>query len=185
MNSAQANANSTNSRLVILSPFKSTNRQIAAPQDYGWLYGSLRQAQGSGFQKKVSPCLPGLSDHPITRSPDHPIFYVLGLAFSLTCPFCISTEYSTTLQPYSFFSCSVFWRTNFLKDSRLEEFFSPVVWRASARALNKASTLLGSESTSEQATLNGPCPALGWCRRARSASCCCSSRRPWIPSMAS
>jgi hypothetical protein len=59
---------------------------------------------------------------------------VFGLAFSLAWPFCNSTVYSTALQPYSFCSCAVFCFTNFLNESRLAAFFSPVFWRASVSA---------------------------------------------------
>src|SRR5438270_8509431 len=77
-----------------------------------------------------------------------------GLAFSFACPPCISTVYSTALQPYFLRSCAVFCLTNFLNESRLAALLSPVLLRASVSAWNNDSTCFGSES-SDNDMLNG------------------------------
>src|ERR1700704_6222727 len=77
-------------------------------------------------------------------------YYVFGLAFSLACPFCNSTVYSTALHPYSFCSCAVFCFTNFLNESRLAGLFSPAFLRASVSAWKSDSTCFWSELASEK-----------------------------------
>src|SRR5271166_462521 len=61
--------------------------------------------------------------------------YVLAFALSLTCPPCISTEYTTVSQPCFLRSSLVFFLTNAANESRSPETFSPDFCLAPASAL--------------------------------------------------